>query len=237
LIAWYGKLPSLGDFASRRLEPHLLEVLDEWLASGLAAWQAHDPEGWLAQYLASPCWRFAAMPGGLAKGEGAQVGVMMPSLDRVGRYFPFVLLHPAQSLPANEVELRELLAWLHELDDLAVDALQEDWPVDPLEEALAAAAGKVPGWMTSPVPAIAGGTWDPDARPGWQAVAPGNDLAAALAASVRAGWQRHLQGQVWWWCVDAQGQHRLWATDGLPRGAAFIELMSPLAMGAGRAMP
>lgn len=40
-------------------------------------------------YLTSPVWRFAIAPGVL--GPEGLGGVMMPSVDRVGRYFPLII--------------------------------------------------------------------------------------------------------------------------------------------------
>jgi len=87
---WHGKLPSLGDFASRRLDASFIEPWDGWLAAGLLALREARPEGWLEDYLGSPSWRFLLMPGVLPGDAGKQAwaGVLMPSVDRVGRYFP-----------------------------------------------------------------------------------------------------------------------------------------------------
>jgi type VI secretion system protein ImpM len=48
---WYGKLPSLGDFASRRLEADFIEPWDLWLGEGLQAQRGTFGEGWLDAYL------------------------------------------------------------------------------------------------------------------------------------------------------------------------------------------
>ena len=49
-------------------------------------------EEWLPIYLTSPIWRFV-LSAGLCGGE-VVAGVLMPSVDRVGRYFPFTLAVP-----------------------------------------------------------------------------------------------------------------------------------------------
>ena len=64
---WYGKLPSLGDFASRRLEGDFIEPWDTWLGEGLAAQRETLGDTWLEAYLASPTWRFVLMPGTLER--------------------------------------------------------------------------------------------------------------------------------------------------------------------------
>ena len=130
---WYGKLPSLGDFATRRLPPHFVEAWDHWLAEGLADWQARDP-AWLDAYLKGPSWRFLLAPGAI-DGQ-AWVGVMMPSVDQVGRYYPLCLACARVRLPVSPERLQSLLDWLLRLDDVALDAMQEDWPIDTLEDEL-----------------------------------------------------------------------------------------------------
>ena len=50
---WYGKLPALGDFASRRLPPEWIAPWDGWLATGLHQLREAAPEAWLDNSLAS----------------------------------------------------------------------------------------------------------------------------------------------------------------------------------------
>ncbi len=139
---WYGKLPALGDFASRRLDPGWIECWDDWLAAELGRLKADRPEQWLDDYLASPAWRFAlmpgAMPGATAGDDVFRVGVLVPSVDRVGRYFPLAVASPALALPFNIDVCLRLWQWCSQLEDIAVEALQEDWPAETMDEALLA---------------------------------------------------------------------------------------------------
>lgn len=130
---WYGKLPALGDFASRRLPPEFIEAWDQWLARGLADWQAREPD-WLTHYLQGPSWRFLIAPG--VFGDSAWAGVLMPSVDQVGRYFPLCIAGSRPRLPGSAEALQTLLDWLLRLDDLALDAMQYDWPIATLEDEL-----------------------------------------------------------------------------------------------------
>jgi hypothetical protein len=59
---WYGKLPSLGDFASRRVEGDFIEPWDLWLGERLQALRDARGEAWLDAYLHSPPWRFLLGP-------------------------------------------------------------------------------------------------------------------------------------------------------------------------------
>src|SRR6185295_13380063 len=86
---WYGKLPNLGDFASRRLPPSFVDGWDAFLQRGLVAARDEWGPGWLDRYLVAPILRFWLGPGVL--GDGAWAGLVMPSVDRVGRHFPLTV--------------------------------------------------------------------------------------------------------------------------------------------------
>ncbi|HRH18104.1 MAG TPA: type VI secretion system-associated protein TagF, partial [Aquabacterium sp.] len=133
---WFGKLPSLGDFAQRRLPPEFVQVWDDWLGAELARVRMRHDSGWLQAYLGSPVWRFVLLPGTLTPAAPAWAGVLMPSVDKVGRYFPLTLAVEIGTVPDQAKEVDALLAWLQDLDDVAADALHEDWSLDQLEQEL-----------------------------------------------------------------------------------------------------
>ena len=139
---WHGKLPTLGDFASRRLDADFIDVWDGWLAAEIDGLKRRDEDGWLRAYLDSPSWRFLLMPGVLpgALGMRPWIGVLMPSVDRVGRYFPFTIAHKLEAWPSGEDDFQTLFRWLHRLDDVAADALYGDWDVNMLEAELSGLA-------------------------------------------------------------------------------------------------
>ena len=215
IAGWHGKLPSLGDFASRRLEPDFVGAWDGWLAAGLSALQQREPEHWLQHYLACPAWRFVLMPGLLPApfDHQAFAGVLMPSVDRIGRYFPFTVIAPLPSLPHSETDLRTLLSWLHDVDDLAVDALQDDWSIERLEAELGQCLR--PGWQAPSGGASAllpmAGSVVAHAVAGSQAIV---DLLAAaqVQALLQAG-----AGHAFWWADGTAGDRRLLVTRGLPK--------------------
>lgn len=226
VTGWYGKLPSLGDFASRRLAPAFVEPWDEWLARGLAVWREQVPDGWLDGYLASPSWRFVLMPGVLAgvsgDGPAAWAGVLMPSVDRVGRYFPLTLARPLATLPADAAQLNDLLGWLQRLDDLALDALHDDWSVDRLEAEL----GRLGSWMPAPTMSDGAGLPDRWADATRLDVRPLGGVAALMAASAKDALLQGLRGKALWLSDDSEGRPILRLTAGLPSGAEFPALIS-----------
>ena len=64
--------------------------MGRWLRECLAASRAALGERWLDLYLTSPAWRFVCAAGRLR--PAPVIGLMVPSVDRVGRYFPLTLV-------------------------------------------------------------------------------------------------------------------------------------------------
>lgn len=159
---WHGKLPVAGDFVTRRLHSGFVDAWDAWLSSGLAALRERDAAHWLAHYLASPAWRFVTtaqfLPGPLA--AQAWCGVLIPSVDRVGRYYPLTLAARLEQLPAAQAQQAGLWSWLHQLEDAAVDAMQDDWSIEQLDAELLRLGPPQPG-AQAPGHAQAAGPWTP----------------------------------------------------------------------------
>lgn len=201
---WHGKLPTLGDFASRRLDPAFVQRWDGWLAAGLARLQQQP--GWLDGYLASPSWRFLLLPG--VVGETPWAGVLMPSVDRVGRYYPLTIAQPLPGLPGDGEGLEALWRWLLLLDEAAADALHEDWRVETLEAELARIG----------LPAYAPAAAAPRAAgPGVATVAlAGHRHAAArLVAEAAAAWPASARGLAYWYADADLDAPCLLQSDGL----------------------
>jgi type VI secretion system protein ImpM len=104
-VGLYGKLPTHGDFLRRRVPDDFVAAWDPWLQECLADSRRALGEQWLAIYLTSPVWRFALGPH--VCGAAPAAGLIVPSVDRVGRYFPFTLVwQPPSELSTLEVAVR-----------------------------------------------------------------------------------------------------------------------------------
>jgi type VI secretion system protein ImpM len=125
-VGFYGKLPSHGDFLRRRVSDAFVGVWDGWLQECLAASRASLGDRWLDVYLTSPVWRFACAAG--ACGAAPVIGVMAPSVDRVGRYFPLTLV---AELPAHTPEMLSAVfrarAFFDAAERLVVETLEQDY--------------------------------------------------------------------------------------------------------------
>ena len=89
-VGLYGKLPTHGDFLRRRVSDEFVSSWDAWLQLAIADSRSALGDRWLEVYLTSPIWRFALSA--RICGDAPVTGVLAPSVDRVGRYFPLTLV-------------------------------------------------------------------------------------------------------------------------------------------------
>lgn len=120
---FYGKLPSHGDFVRRRLSGPFVGLWDSWLQSAIARSKEQLGADWLDIYLGSPLWRFIFAPG--VCGPGMSAGVLMPSVDKAGRYFPLTM---AINLPEPVNPLRlatEYDDWFGRAESILLSSLDD----------------------------------------------------------------------------------------------------------------
>jgi type VI secretion system protein ImpM len=209
---WYGKLPSLGDFASRRLPSDFITPWDAWLQAVLPATQDALGPGWLDAYLTTPIWRFVLLPG--LVGPSGWAGVLMPSVDRVGRYFPLTV---TVELPSHAVAHAVFKGadWFAGLEDAALGMLDSARGPDDLDEALAALP------LPLPAPQDTDESDDP-LRPlqsieAFESVATGHALAAWAELK---GWRA-----LWWTRGRVDGPPLMFRCAGLPTAEEFRKLL------------
>jgi len=112
-MGWFGKLPSVGDFAGRGIPQPLQEIVHGWTSSGMTALAKLYPREWRDAYLVSPVWHFVINP--FIWDKSALVGCITPSLDKVGRCSPLLVLRSFNTERLNEV-LPPKSRWLYRID-------------------------------------------------------------------------------------------------------------------------
>ncbi len=174
-IGFHGKAPAYGDFVTRDVPSPFLNVWDAMLQTLMRSAQTALGVQWREAFLDAPVWHF-----GLGEGVAAPQrvwGVLIPSVDRVGRYFPFTIL---ASATANG---RALDAWAPQAETLALGALEDAFTADALAAGLAR--------LGHPEPGPPAGTNEPQAALPEDA-APWPDAVAAAAGPAK--------GASLWWC-------------------------------------
>jgi type VI secretion system protein ImpM len=120
-VGFFGKLPSHGDFLRRRTSDAFVGAWDSWLQECIAASRLSLGGRWLDVYLTSPAWRFVCGPG--ACGPAPILGIMAPSVDRVGRYFPLTLVAELPSDTSVVAAATETARFFESAERLVIDTL------------------------------------------------------------------------------------------------------------------
>jgi len=132
---WFGKLPSSGDFVTRRVHPSFIERWDAWLNAMLAGSRERLGAGWRETFLSAPAWRFVLAPGVI--GADGWAGVIMPSVDSVGRYFPLTVV---SQLPVKGMDAVTTLFrahnWYAEVEPVTAVALAPDAEIETFDAQL-----------------------------------------------------------------------------------------------------
>lgn len=126
----YGKLPAYGDFIFRNLNSSFINPWDEWLQHFISGSREQIGEDWLNIYLTSPIWRFAFSPGVIDAYTWA--GLIMPSVDRVGRYFPISVVKAFAGHVSPVNVLKQQQAWYQQVEEFCLQALDGKIDADQL---------------------------------------------------------------------------------------------------------
>jgi type VI secretion system protein ImpM len=198
----FGKLPAHGDFIRRDLPVSLVNVWDEWLQHFISATREQIGENWLETYLTSPIWRFVFSAG--VVNESAWAGILLPSVDRVGRYFPFTVL---TALPAGGNPLDMLVSngdWFESIESVSLQALEGQLTVDELTGEFSA------------FPLVHGDTYSRDSR-----VNSGTAVQIDLDSEERpasSGFAYLLDS----FLIDSLSSYGVWSTKGSERVAPCV---------------
>ena len=211
-VGFFGKVTSHGDFVARRLPAEFIQAWDGWLQAALQASRSDLGGRWLSTYLSSPLWRFVLAPG--VCGAHAWAGVLMPSVDRVGRHFPLTVVGPLSGVSLLDWAA-ESGDWYEHLETLALSSLQEGFSLHDFDTQLLAI--EVPP---------ARGNVEPASHGRVTAVDGLAQLSAALPAVVRRLADAGLAGQSLWWTDGSDlVAPSLVQCQGLPALAGFSALL------------
>lgn len=225
---WYGKLPALGDFASRRLPAAFVAPWDEWLGRAIGASRARLGAHWPEAFRQAPAWRFLLLPD--TCGPSGWAGVLLPSADGVGRCFPLTVaasLRPCPGMLATALDAR---GWFERIEQAGRQAVEAGLSPEALDARLEAIGPAACAGGDEQAAALAR-WWRVGGAGGFHARLPGPHalddcvLAGAEFAFVGGGGARSL-----WWSVA--GPHEpvpLHGFAGLPGADGFAMLLEPAA--------
>lgn len=129
---YYGKVPSHGDFIGKGLPKRFTQVWDHWLQESMARSKQQLGGQWLDYYLTSPLYRYVLSSG--ICGDQIWMGVMMPSVDRVGRYFPLTIAQAIDDSVKPISVLNNQQEWFEQSEKLLLSGLEDDFTMQRFSE-------------------------------------------------------------------------------------------------------
>jgi type VI secretion system protein ImpM len=142
---WYGKLPGMGDFAQRRLPNRFVLAWDRWLQNGFEYLRGAHTD-WEKSYLDGQVWFFKLGPSVI--GPRPWIGLLVPSVDSVGRYFPMTiaielneLASEADSLVSSGSETFRVGGALNAYAAATLNAIDLDFGAERFDQVLIASNG------------------------------------------------------------------------------------------------
>jgi type VI secretion system protein ImpM len=195
----FGKVRAAGDFVTRRLPREFVEPWDAMLQAGLLASRERLGPRWLAAYLDAPLWCFALAPG--VAGSTGWAGVLMPSIDSVGRHFPFTVAAPLDARGFS-AWLDEPQPWFDRCAGLALSTLECGATLAALDAGLRSldrVSAAMSAAQTPPDMSRGGSLWW---TRGSETLAPCARACAGLPDAMLAGSFIDGAAQGWPWCGD-----------------------------------
>jgi type VI secretion system protein ImpM len=199
----YGKLPCNGDFLQRRLPQEFVDVWDAWVRESMAASRSQLAERWLDIYLTAPVWRFVLAPG--LCGNHTYAGVFLPSVDRVGRYFPLTVVArwKAAEVALSSVSSQE--RWFDAAESLALQALESiTLEAEEFDRSVIGLGAQIEAGLEG------------------RTVSPGRSELAELSELERTLYPLTL----WWTEGSYEVGSDLLCITGLPKAASFASMLS-----------
>jgi len=229
-VGFFGKLPPVGDFVRRRVDDELVATWDAWLQESMSASRETLGDRWLDLYLTAPMWRFFAPAGVLD--DLPVAGVLFPSVDRVGRYFPFTVFARLPEHSSGLVVADRCAPWFERVEDLVLAQLEVDgFAVDEIDDALGATSGQLAALIHA-MPSHVGAQQFGEVGPrltGCQHLPLGEriDIGPTALAWLGQIIGRSVPGAVFWWSSGSASVRPSWLiTHGLPEPRAFAAMLS-----------
>jgi type VI secretion system protein ImpM len=225
-VGFYGKLPSHGDFISRSVSDAFVDRWDGWLQAAVAQSRTDLGDGWLELFLTSPVWRFALEHGVI--GGSAFAGVLLPSVDRVGRYFPLTVVAELTGRADPHTVSVAAAGWFDWVEAVARRALEQDLlDLETLLGELRASEPLLVEERLGSAPVAAAGNGFPGQGALWRFAADTEaDMGrfhARLAAGLTGDFLAPLA--LWWSAGSERIAPSVLMTRGLPPPATFQDFL------------
>lgn len=124
-IGFCGKIPSRGDFVQSDFNKDFLKHWNEWIQSVIAVSKEQLGQDWLDCYLTSPIWHFSLSPEVCC--ESSVMGTLIPSVDMVGRHFPFTVAIEHNNTAVAAWHQND---WAENAEPVVLEVLEDSFDID-----------------------------------------------------------------------------------------------------------
>lgn len=215
----FGKLPSKRDFVTVNLPREFVTAWEQWLEQCMSVSRTTHAENWAEVYSTAPFWRFWL--GADVLGVSA-AGVIMPSIDGVGRQFPLTIACCAGEgeaiVPAGDAGLA---AWHDRIESFLLDLLDTSPSYEDMLRELDSLL---------PAPVEPAEDRHPSARLQdchYAVACSAEALPAAIAATLASDNRRLLRKTGIWWTIGGeQFPPVALSSRGLPPEQLFATMLS-----------
>jgi type VI secretion system protein ImpM len=215
----FGKLPAKRDFVATNAPRRFLEAWEPWLQASVASSKQMLGAAWSDAYNRAPIWRFWL--GADFCGE-ATIGVFMPSIDGVGRPFPFTVFagEGEESLAPPELEPND--QWFEAAEAILLDSLEPDATLERIADRVAAMAAPA---LQPRLTEIAGLRALPDGGVLMRDFS--RQTSSVFLVARRFGHRRAFASQSFWWTIGGEGFPPLALSYvGLPPAVRFADMLT-----------
>ncbi len=201
-----------------RIPRAVLEPYENWLQAGLAMSRNDLGFGWEDVYLVAPIWRFWI--GHSVLGHTC-AGAIMPSVDKVGRYFPLTIMHIGSPEEAgSKPMLTGYDDWYASVETQLLNCLRDDIEVEPSDILLS---------LSDPLVANSEASVSVfHSRTGVSFCGqPSQSIEDFIASSREEHFNSAAGNRSFWWSKGPeQGIPKLHVVDGLPDPHFFSQMLS-----------
>lgn len=131
---YFGKVHTCGDFVGRGLPRSFVEPWDSWLHESLMTSRQQLGKDWLNFYLTSPLYRFILSPG--ICGGHQWLGVLMPSVDKIGRYYPMTVGQHCGPNCNPFLLLQNSGQWFERMEQILLSCLDDNFNIEEFDQKL-----------------------------------------------------------------------------------------------------
>ena len=131
-LGYFGKVPMRGDFITHGLPVSFTEPWHQWIKQSLSSAKQQLGDDWMTHYLTTPIYHYVLSSD--IYGGRTWLGVIMPSVDSAGRYYPMTLCRSFTSEDSPLVLLNKFRHWLEEAEKLLLSTLNQNATLEIFEQ-------------------------------------------------------------------------------------------------------